>query len=142
MGKLRKMCIVLNPRGYKRKLRVGSLPLYYPTERTGFLYIDFTVFSKPVVLTRFGAKHDTHFEQQVHNLVCELRNFGKMRGISPASFYPFFSSREKSFKYSKYYLDLDFKPQISEVKTNTTLVNAFEIWPPCRNPIYWRKLWT
>lgn len=121
------MEIVHNPRGKSTQLRVPTLRIYYPLQNVSFIYKEITILSKPLVLTRFETKHDVHFEQQVQNLASELReNWHELRYSNCQSLYAFFSTLETSFKYSKYYLDSDFRPQIFEVKTNQTLVNAFE----------------
>ena len=126
MGKLRKMCIVLNPRRKHMQTRVIGRIIYNSLENLDLVYNKVTISSNPVVLIRFGLPHDTYFEQQHCNLAIELRNNGRIRGITHASVYPFFSSLDKGFKYSENVRIVELQSPVLYVQTNTTLVNTFE----------------
>ena len=142
LGKLRKMCIVLNPRRKHMQTRVSGLTIYYPTEKASLVYNKVELLSNPVVLIRFGLPHYTFSEQQSHNLVFELRNNGRIRGITYASVYPFFSRFETSFKYSKYYGIVELQAPLLLVYANTMLVNTFETGIPVVTQEIGDRKWT
>ena len=86
--------------------------------------------SNPVLLIPQDCNHELFSELQTRNLVYELRNTGRIRGIDQASLYACIENEWESFISSKSFGFVEVQAPILNYSLTKQLVNTFEIGIP------------